>query len=177
MRRLAWLKEPGGAGFVALVTCVACLAAGGSYARDRWDGERTFSIVYDEEPLWLDVQAWAKKHTDVRDAFIAPPDEDEGFRVEAERSVYAETRDGSLMNFNPAFGREWIRRMNMLGSAGPSEGDSKFCELEVEQLRKIASEIRIAGHRVFLVWPCDDRELPLSESYNNDDYVVYQVDE
>lgn len=76
--------------------------------------ENSFSIHNAQERSWLDVQRWAKSNTNVGDVFIVPP-YTEGFRVESERGIYGDWKDGTLMNFNPDFGREWFRRMRKIG--------------------------------------------------------------
>lgn len=172
--RLVWRRGLAGRALVMTATGLACLAAGASYAIDRWNGEETFSLVSDEEPLWLDVERWAQRHTDVRDGFIVPPVRELEFRVDGERTVYADFEDGGLMNSNPEFGREWLRRMRMLGFAHPRGGED-FCKLEIAQVRGVAREMEAANRHVFLVWPCADRALPFPERYRNDAYVVYEV--
>src|SRR5439155_13320887 len=74
-----------------------------------------FSYDDAQEPAWLDVQRWARDHTGRADAFIVPPLLDGEFRVESERTVYADVEDGGLMNGNPTYGIEWLRRMQRLG--------------------------------------------------------------
>src|SRR5207247_8134978 len=91
------------------------LAAGACALEDATRGEPGFSIEVTAEPLWRDVQRWAMRSTDIRSAFIIPPLEPLEFRVGAERTVYVDSEGGGLMNFNPEYGIEWLRRMRNLG--------------------------------------------------------------
>ncbi len=67
---------------------------------------------------WLEVQRWARQNTArediLEDIFIVPPNL-MGFRVESERGIYADWKDGTQTFFNPRYGLEWIRRMKALG--------------------------------------------------------------
>ena len=166
-----------GSAFLATAACVVGVAACACVPVDHANGDETFSLVDDIKPPWRDVQRWAQAHTEVRDAFIVPPDEPAEFRVHGERTVYADREDGGLMNANPAFGTEWLRRMRMLGFAAPDRAKPDFCRLDPAQARRVAAEMKgtHAKARVFLVWPCGGRLLPFREAYRNPAYVVYEV--
>lgn len=183
-RRRLWRGELARGAFVWTVTGLCCLAAFLCYSSDLREGDSTLAVVEEASPF-LDVEHWAKTHTDVRDGFIVPPYEFEEFRVHGERTVYADIEDGGLMNANPAFGREWLRRMRMLGLTNPmppwkgnarSRSMSEFSRIQIAQLRKIAREMRLPARHVFLVWPRSGRALPFPLKYRNDEYVVYKVD-
>ncbi len=163
-----------GTSFVLAVTTLACIAAFACWAHDRSAGYTTFSPRNVQEPLWRDVQRWAREHTDIHDGFITSPGMRDGFRVESERTIYGEFRDGVLMNPNPEFGHEWLRRMRALGF-GPETRKPDFCRLTSEQLEAVVREMKLTHPRVFLVWPCAGRPLPYPETYRNALYVVYQV--
>jgi hypothetical protein len=189
-RHSVWRRDLAAAAFVTTTAGLVFIAACVCYAVDRSNDNRTFSLVDDEESPWLDIQRWASTQTDVRDGFIVPPYVEPEFRVHGERTVYADIEDGGLMNFNPAFGREWLRRMRMLGFVNPTGATSApeellwldpvrakldFCKLQIGRVRRIAREME-ANRRVFLVWPCSERVLPFPQKYHNDAYIIYEVD-
>ena len=183
-RRLGRGRQPGTlAPILPAATCLAGIAAVACLGLDRWSGETTFPMLAGEPSPFVDVQHWARTHTDVRDGFIVPPYEQQEFRVFGERTVYGDIEDGGLMNSNPAFGREWLRRMGMLDLTDPRpawEGDARsrsdFARLEAPRVRMIAREMVTTNRRVFLVWPSDGRPLPFVERFRNAGYIVYQVD-
>jgi uncharacterized protein DUF6798 len=120
--------------FAAATACLACLSAWACYLDDERHGGSDFSIDVAARPGWRDVQHWAKAHTEVRDAFIVPPDEDGEFRVEGERTVYGDWEEGGLMNGDPVFGRAWLRRMRALGYEDAASGGHRFRALGVSEL-------------------------------------------
>ena len=83
------------------------IGAGGYRRQGSW-------LANAQESGWLEVQVWAKENTRSHDVFIVPPNRS-GFRVESERTIYGDWKDGTQMFFNPDFGFEWFRRMKALG--------------------------------------------------------------
>jgi hypothetical protein len=156
----------------AMVAMAAGVAVGGLIGCLR--GDAIFSYAVLDSTPHLDVQRWAKANTNRRDAFIVPPLEPGEFRVEGERTIYADSEDGTLMNFDPAFGREWQRRMDMLRSSGP-ESAAGYGQLTVPELERIAREMALPGRRVFVLWSGSGRALPLPVRYHNAAYVVYEI--
>ncbi|TMQ71109.1 MAG: hypothetical protein E6K81_10915 [Candidatus Eisenbacteria bacterium] len=175
LRRAGW--GVGGAGrSVAATTALIALAASACVVDDALLGAgSTFSITGLDPPLHRDIGRWARTHTDRRDGFIVPPFEPGEFRVEGERTLYADSEDGTLMNFDPAFGREWSRRMRNLRAPDPASGQGDFCGLSVPDLVAIAREMALPGRRVFVVWPCSGRPLALPLRYRNAAYRVYEM--
>lgn len=136
-----------------------------------------FSIYDAQESNWLDVQHWAKSNTGVDDLFIVPPTT-EGFRVESERTVYGDWKDGTLMNFNPAFGLEWYRRMERLGYREGTSLEQGFKALTESEFRSIAEEImnqESQKHKVFLVTALSNQALEFPKVYRNDRYITYDI--
>ena len=180
----AWRRWRGrdlvGPAFATAMTCIACVTAFACYRADDQNAEDTFAYSDASDTPWRDVQLWARNHSDVRDGFIVPPYEDEEFRLHAERTIYGDMEDGGLMNGNPSFGPEWLRRMHALGLTNPwpawstVQAKSEFCGLDAGRVRAIAREMT-ANPRVFLVWPCQERPQPFAEAYRNEGYVVYEV--
>ncbi|MDP3939483.1 MAG: hypothetical protein Q8R92_15290 [Deltaproteobacteria bacterium] len=102
---------------------------------------------------WRDVQYWARGNTDRRDVFIVPPDLS-GFRVESERASYGDWKDGTQMFFDPAFRREWIRRMRKLGYDGDARRlGANYAALPPERFIEIAAEFEGEGRRIYAVVP------------------------
>lgn len=173
--RLRW-RRLGGLGF-ALATCVLVGGLGIVLAeRAAWRGEDTeFSATNAQDPRWLDVQRWARDHTDRSDAFIVPPDQDDEFRVRSERTVYADWEDGGLMNANPAFGIEWLRRMRALGLIEDPDAAPAFRPMEPDRARRIAAEMAWPRRRVFVVRPEDQPMPAFPVRYQNSEYFVAEV--
>lgn len=161
--------------FAAAMAGLAVLAAGAAYATDRLQKDQTFSIRNDQEYSWLDVERWARAHTDRRDVFVVPPEAADEFRVEGERGVYADWEDGGLMNGDPAFGIEWMRRMKRLGFDVEHRDVLDFCGLEPDRLGGIADEMRGEGTRVFMVSPCGENTPAFPMRYSNGVYSVVEI--
>lgn len=150
-------------------------------------GER-FSRGNHQEKFWLDVAKKAKAGTGQRDMFIVPPNL-EGFRIESERTIYGDWKDGTLTFYNPAFGKEWFMRMQRLGYQKDfsSEGSSvprdvflkeNFFALSEADFRAIAAEMRQrAGEkpRVFLVTFRNGKRLNFPLAYGNDEFLIYEI--
>jgi hypothetical protein len=137
-------------------------------------GRGAFAVSNGQESRWLEVQRWARTSTAPDDAFIVPP-RSEGFRIESERAVYADWKDGTLMNFDPAFGREWYRRMKRLGVPDRKLLDEGFARLAENDFRRIAREDLGRSGAVFLVAPRSLPPLGFPVVHENPAYVVYEV--
>jgi hypothetical protein len=146
------------------ITCCALNAAQGV----------PFSASNAQDPSWLDIERWARKHTQTQDAFILPRDVDDGFRVESQRTVYADFKDGGLMNANPEFGIEWLRRMRSL-EFDPANSDSTHSRLNAETVMRIARQMRDGRGRVFLVEEVEDGSLGFPVRYRNASYLVAEI--
>jgi len=166
----AWLRSRHAA--FALAACLTvAVAAAGIHAFDvRHDDPIVFSPVSAHDRWWLDAESWARQHTDRSDAFIVPADTDDDFRVFGERTVYADWEDGGLMNWNPAFGLEWMRRMRMLGF----DGDT-FRPLDAAQVGRIARELRRPGRAIYLVRAVDEADLGFRVRHRNAGFVISEV--
>ena len=176
IRRFGWREERLARRFVVATVAIACLGAGACYLADASrHGGPVFSMGVPAPPEWRDLQRWARRSTGVRDGFIVPPDQEGEFRVEGERTVYGDWEEGSLMNFDPAFGRSWLRRMRALGFRNGESLRPGYCALGVPDLQAIAAEMAMPGRRVFVVWPCADRPLDLPERYRNGGFTVYEA--
>ncbi len=174
----------------AFATAALILAAGLGLAAALFRGGVSLEN-YPNEP-WRDVQLWAQQHTGIRAGFIVPPLwETQGFRVFSERTIYGDWKDGTQMFFNPAFGREWFRRMQQLGYGSgriapgekPARLDSLlksgFLALREPDFTHIAAEMRQAGREalgpVYLVTFAEQRTIGFPEVYRNQRFRVFAV--
>lgn len=161
---------------VIAVCGLVILTGGGLYRRDAIEADRDgFSFSNAQDVRWLDIQRWARVHTDVRDAFIVPPEQYDEFRIEGERTVYADWDDGGLMNSNPAYGLEWLRRMQMLGFPRHPTRRSEFRPLTATDCLRIAAELNGDGRRVFLARPLSLGSLGFPIRYRNAHYMIAEI--
>lgn len=132
---------------------------------------------------WIDVQRWARARTAKDAVFIVPPGHD-GFRIESERAIYGDWKDGTQAFFNATFGREWLTRMHRLGYrpelqvrglTGMELLDDAYRELERSELLAIARELEPSS--VYAVDFAGSKRWSAAEepAYRNDEYVVYEL--
>jgi hypothetical protein len=159
-----------------LLSGVLAMLAGGAALQ----GKR-IKVANGQPSAWLDVQRWASAST-ARDAlFIVPPGE-LGFRVESERAIYADWKDGTQAFFDADVGDEWLRRMRRLGyrdelPLDPSsldDLDAAFAALGSDELRSIAEEAGAGGRPVYLVTYAG-RQHDLKPIYENGKFAVYPL--
>jgi Domain of unknown function (DUF6798) len=140
-----------------------------------------FTIYDADTPAWVDVQHWARTHSERADLFIVPVQAGaSGFRVESERSIYVDWKDGTEMFWNPAFGDEWHRRML---SVGFRDGDAmddrawrdRFLTLDESAFRAIARATGGPDRRTMLVMFTERAPLAFPVLFRNDAFVVYDV--
>jgi hypothetical protein len=145
------------------------------------------SIQNAQETKWLEVQKWARQNTDVKDIFIVPPLlATEGFRIESERTIYGDWKDGTQMFFNPSFGYTWFRRIQSLGydfNKFEDNGVEKreemikkaFINLDDKSFVMIANSITSDKQKAFLVMFRERHILEFPVRYANDRFVVYEI--
>ncbi|HXH19990.1 MAG TPA: DUF6798 domain-containing protein, partial [Chitinophagales bacterium] len=133
-----------------------------------------FSIKNAQEKNWLSVQMWAKQNTPLDAAFIVPPHL-EGFRVESERALYGEWKDGTQMFFDPLFGSEWMRRMKMVGYNEGKPLRESYNELKEDDFERVAREMKNGHSKIFAVVTSDAKRLAFPEIYSNNKFTVYEV--
>lgn len=157
----------------AALCALAVLAGVRAWAEEGGD----FKIGNAQRPQWLAVQRWAREATPQDAVFIVPPTwSHEGFRVESERAVYGDWKDGTLANWDPAFGAEWLRRMRSLGFSGEGSLEADFRRLGEIEFKAVARRLRAQGSgSVYLVGFADDN-LPFPLAYRNPAYVVYRLE-
>ncbi|GIV32552.1 MAG: hypothetical protein KatS3mg031_0087 [Chitinophagales bacterium] len=133
-----------------------------------------FTIYTHQEPTWLAVQQWAAQHTPKDAVFIVPPYL-EGFRVESERTIWGDWKDGTQMFFNPEFGREWIRRMQLLGYRQGIKLQDAYEQLSEKDFIRISDELK-SYSKVFVVVPLPKSLNRFPKVLENKKFRVYQAD-
>ena len=153
----------------------------GSFVVYGFVNNRPFTIGVMQEKEWIDAQNWARLNSNPKDIFIVPP-AIEGFRILSERSIYGDWKDGQQAYFNPEFGFIWEKRMNSLGMNDLYECKENsqvlvdnFKLLSTENISDIGQQIRLQGHKVFLVTYNDVETVNLPEVYHNANFTVYLV--
>ncbi len=116
---------------------------------------------------WRDVQAWARQNTPVDATFMTPPYY-YGFRVESERPVVGEWKDGTQQYFSVPFTAAWWQRMQDLHAANAS--DTRYNDLSAAEVTALAQKYQ-ARFAVFF----NGAELPFTAVYRNAWFSVYQV--
>lgn len=116
---------------------------------------------------WVDVQRWARDNS-ARDAIFLTPAYLYGFRVESERPIVGEWKDGTQQYFSVPFASDWWNRMRDLKTAsGRATGYNDLTQAEVQGLRDKYG----ARYAVFLA----DKALDLPVAYRNPWFVVYLI--
>ena len=174
-----WLyeRDRGGKYFVmGLVALVVVIGAGGYRRQGPW-------LANAQESGWLEVQVWAKENTRSHDVFIVPPNRS-GFRVESERTIYGDWKDGTQMFFNPDFGFEWFRRMKALGYKkeleirgfkNVKELETGFKRMSEEDFISVANDVERDGEKTFVVMFEEKDTLRFPIVYRNENYLVYEI--
>jgi len=153
--------------FPGLLCLLLGLGIGGGILKGK------FTIQTAQEKNWVDIQNWARNNTPQDAAFIIAPNW-EGFRVEGERTLYGDWKDGTQMFFNPAFGKEWMRRMKMLGYVDDSQLQETYHALELHAFEKIVAELS-SYPEVYVVVMTEKKTLPLPAKYANAKFTVYAL--
>lgn len=134
--------------------------------------------IYSKQPAeWVDIQLWARTNSPQGALFIVPP-QLRGFRVDAERSIFGDYKDGIQMYFNPEFGNEWKDRMQRLGNKSGLYEDNlgqNYSNLKEKQFLEIAGKFKEQHNTVFVVSYVDHKMLNFTTTYTNDEFVVYRV--
>ena len=130
---------------------------------------------------WLAVQSWARENTRKDDLFLTPPG-DEGFRIQSERGVFLEWKDGTQQYFDFEFSSMWWERLHRIARIEPELTEFSYkaahiqringgyFALPTDELLEIARRNRLS----YLVFD-HSRRLPLNRVYSNDAYVVYDL--
>jgi len=134
---------------------------------------RTFSIGNAQNKNWINAQLWARDHTAIEAMFITPP-EVEGFRIESERTIYGDYKDGTQMFFNPTFGKEWLTRMQSLGFTDYPTMSAHYQQLNDNDFKRIALRV-CTGNQIFVVTHSGARMLMSPVVYKNDEFIIYQL--
>jgi 4-amino-4-deoxy-L-arabinose transferase-like glycosyltransferase len=133
-----------------------------------------FAIDNAQNRNWIGAQLWARNNTQTDSIFITPPDM-AGFRIESERTTYAEYKDGTQMFFNPKFGEEWFDRMQKLGFKNYNTMRIDYQKLTENDLENIAAQTGDTKRPVFAVKHSDVKILQFPVVYRNDEFIIYRV--
>ncbi|PIU01941.1 hypothetical protein COT68_00560 [bacterium (Candidatus Torokbacteria) CG09_land_8_20_14_0_10_42_11] len=139
---------------------------------------KKFTWQNKQEKDWQDIAVAARLSSKPDDFFIVPPNL-EGFRVESERSIYGDWKDGTLTFYNPEFGREWFNRMEKLGYRENLSLKKSFLAMTESDFLAIASEIRpeiSPDAKIFLVTMLGSKALNFPLVYQNQKFIVYALD-
>jgi hypothetical protein len=91
---------------------------------------------------WIDVQKWTREHTP-RDARIAVPPYEEGFRAFSERTVTGEWKDCAAVMWAPEYEVEWLAWLESLGvPLGHVAGTTLVARLEARWAALSLHEIK-----------------------------------
>lgn len=114
---------------------------------------------------WVDVQQWARDNT-ARDALFLTPAYLYGFRIESERPIVGEWKDGTQQYFSVPYASEWWNRMRDLKTeTSTATGYDDLTQNDVLAVRDKYG----ARYAVFLA----DKVLELPVAYRNPWFVVY----
>ncbi len=134
----------------------------------------SLSIGSSQDRYWREIQWWANENTPADALFIVPPYLS-GFRVESERAVYGEWKDGTQMFFNPVFGKSWWSRMERLGAKPGRPMAESFRLIREDGFLKTAAPFLAEGRRVFLAAPLRMRNLSFPVVFQNGKYAVFEI--
>jgi hypothetical protein len=163
----------------ALALVLAALVSGLAFGAAR--ANPVMNAANAQPPDWLDVQRWAHDSTPRDAVFVVPPSH-EGFRVEAERSIYGDWRDGTQAFFNADVGHEWLRRMQRLGFrrelavtglSGTEALDDAYRQLGAHELRAIIDDIATTKP-VYVVDFAGASRWDNEPLFRNEHYAVYE---
>jgi hypothetical protein len=163
----------------ALALLLTALVSGLAFGAAR--GNAAMNTANAQPREWLDVQRWARDSTP-RDAIFVVPPSHEGFRVESERSIYGDWKDGTQAFFNADIGYKWLRRMQRLGFrrelavtglSGREALDDAYRELGAPDLRAIVDDIASAKP-VYVVDFADANRWDSDPVFSNKHYAVHE---
>ena len=126
---------------------------------------------------WVDVQHWANSNSHLNDIFVVPPNM-RGFRIDGERTIFGDFKDGIQMYFNPEFAYQWKKRMELLGVKNLSEDglEQAYLSLSEENIKSISNDHIDTHPSTYMVSPKSrSRGLNFPVVYENDQYTVYKV--
>jgi hypothetical protein len=151
-----------------MLALILVVGASGLYMRGG------FSIANRQDKPWIAVQQWAKTNTALNDVFVVPPHVT-GFRVQGDRAIYGDWKDGTQMFFNPSFGYEWIRRMKMLGYKDGVHIRDSYNSLDEAAFINVAREVKKNNNQVYIVTEKARSPLTFPVVYDNGKFTVYKA--
>lgn len=116
---------------------------------------------------WIDVQQWAHDNTARGAIFLTPPYL-YGFRVDSERPIVGEWKDGTQQYFSVPYASDWWNRMRDLQTE--TSTTTAYNDLTSAQVKVIRDRYG-ARYAVFFA----DKALDLPVAYRNPWFVVYLI--
>ena len=133
--------------------------------------------ISSSQSAWIDAQLWSREHTTPSDAFIVPPHL-RGFRIDSERTIYGDYKDGIQMYFNPAFGYDWLDRMNKLGNSSEfkeQDLEANFNKLNMQEFQELAASFGEENTSIYLIALKEQQAAKTSLIYQNQEYFIYKL--
>ncbi|RJR30256.1 hypothetical protein C4564_00710 [Candidatus Microgenomates bacterium] len=118
--------------------------------------------LFQIDPNWLEVQAWAKEYTDINCVFLVSFDSN-GFRVGSQRSIVGDRKDGTLGAYSLIYAKAWQEKKNRLVNW------QNYSALEIVDLNR---EFQFD----YLITPVG-KTLPFRQVYTNNKYQVFLAPE
>ncbi len=125
---------------------------------------------------WTDIQQQARLLTPP-DALLLTPPQQSGFRINSQRSIVGEWRDGTQLYFAAPFAKTWWDRMNALKPGMVIDADGKslltegkpFERLDDPQVITLAKQFGAA----YIILPHDENR-SLEKVYDNKVWAIYR---
>ncbi|HBH05020.1 MAG TPA: hypothetical protein DDX92_00270 [Flavobacteriales bacterium] len=134
-----------------------------------------FKISSRQDGYWRDMQHYVKGHTD-KEALIIVPPEKSGFRIEGERSIYGDLKDGTIGLFNEQYSMEWWQRMQQVGVKYESgKLVSQYTTLKADDFVQISAKHKEKYTEIYAV-TVSLHEIPeFPMLYDNGRFRIYRV--
>ena len=121
-------------------------------------------IPIDQRGNWVNMQVWARENTPQDAIFLTPPYL-EAFRVYSERSIVADTKDGTQQYFDINYSYKWWERITDLGWSS-----AEYDNLSPERLIQLGKKYNAS----YLVFPAA-KPLPFPQVYENSEFRLYDL--
>lgn len=135
------------------------------YYEINWREEEQIKMHRD----WVDIQIWAKNHTELNDSFIVPP-QIQGFRIHSKRSIFGDWKDGTHAFFSHKFAYEWYKRVNELGVYNAKDLPTAYNHLKEQDFIRIAKKY----NQKFVITE-KNHSLNFKNLYQNKSFSMYEI--
>jgi uncharacterized protein DUF6798 len=134
----------------------------------------SINLSNSQNKYWIEAQTWARTSSDLNAVFIVPP-AIEGFRVESERTVYVDFKEGTSLFFNQAYGKQWIDRMKMVGFREGGDMAAGYKKMEKSEFMQIAYIYNLANKLPIYIVSYAGMELDLPLLFENKMFNIYKL--